>query len=768
MEVFRDQNQPLETRVQDLTGKMTLEEKIAQMGSLFAVALMREGTFSQSQSASLMPYGIGQISAGARTSGLTAGDLAVFTNDIQRFLKENTRLGIPAIIHEECLNGLRARGSTIFPQNIGLACTFNPDLVNRITGTIRRQMRATGLHQGLAPILDVARDPRWGRIEETFGEDAFLVGEIGKAYVKGLQGDDLRNGAAATLKHFAGHGLPEGGLNCAPSHIPPRLLRDVYLYPFRQAVQQTGAAAVMNAYHEIDGVPCAASNELLTGILRQEWGFQGMVVSDYYAIDQLVSSHHICTDNSGAAAAALEAGIDIELPITNCYSTPLKEALRNGCISVDLIDRAVTRLLRLKFKLGLFENPYCDPSTVKFDTDQERFLALEAARQSLVLLKNGGNILPLSDKVHTIAVIGPNADNLRNMLGDYTYPSGAGWEIETDKVTGQARVEWYDRAAQTGYVSSPHIISLLAGIRARAGEKTKVLYAKGCDITDNATGGFAEAVSAASQADVVIMAAGGKSGLLPECTSGEMRDRTELGLPGVQEKLVQAVLETGKPVVLVLVDGRPQALKWISEQVQAILAAWLPGEEGGRAVAEVLFGDYNPGGKLAAAFPLKEGQIPVYYAHKPTGARSAMWGDYVDSSVQPQYEFGYGLSYTSFRLSNLQIAPAAVKLNGTVSVKVTVENCGQRAGDEVVQLYINDEVASLTRPVKELKGFQRVHLVAGQKETVEFNLPVSNLGFHAKDLQYRVEPGYFRVMVGVSSRDIRQEGRFKVEQQPKN
>jgi beta-glucosidase len=770
MELYRDQNQPLDMRIQDLLGRMSVDEKLAQMGSLYASTLMQKDVFSPDLAASMMPQGIGHISATARSSDLAGRELAEFTNAIQRYLKEKTRLGIPAIIHEECLNGFRAKGATIFPQNIGLASTWDSDLVNRITTTIRRQMRATGMHQGLAPVLDVARDPRWGRIEETFGEEPFLVGEMGTAYVKGLQGPDLTRGIAATLKHFAGHGLPEGGLNCAPANIPPRLLRDVYLYPFKKAVREGGAASVMNAYHEIDGVPCAASEELLTGILREEWGFSGVVVSDYYAIAQLMTSHHVCDNSSRAAELALTAGIDIELPRTDCYNGPLKELVEKGAVPISLVDRAAGRILRMKFILGLFENPFVDPvrSPLEIDTSDDRQLAREAARKSIVLLKNEHSILPLTERCKKIAVIGPSADSQRNLLGDYTYPSGTGYEIESDSQSGEVKVSWKPGYDRTEAVNTPPVISILQGIRERAPQMVNILYAKGCEFNDNNRNGFNQAVATAAAADVAVVVVGGQSGLLPDCTCGEMRDRAELALPGVQERLIKAVYESGTPVVLVLIDGRPQALKWMADSLPGIIEAWLPGEEGGRAVGEVLFGDYNPGGKLAVSFPEKEGQIPLFAAHKPTGSRSSVWGNYVDSSVQPRFEFGYGLSYTTFKIRDLKIAPDVVKPDGRVNIQVTIENTGQLAGDEVVQLYINDEVASLTRPVKELKGFQRVHLLPGQKETVEFSLPVSNLGFHAKDLKYRVEPGYFRVMVGSSSRDIRQEGRFKVEQQPKN
>jgi beta-glucosidase len=764
MKTYRDSAATIEERVKDLLSQMTLEEKIAQLGSVFAPPLMENGKFAPRKAGKILKNGIGHISAPALTSGLPPQELAALTNDIQKYLLENTRLGIPAIVHEECLNGFRAKGATIFPQNIGLASTWEPDLVGRITSVIRRQMRATGMHQGLAPVLDVARDPRWGRVEETFGEDPYLVARMGVAYVRGLQGDDIKQGIVATTKHFAGHGLPEGGLNCAPSHIPPRLFREVYLYPFEKAVKEGGVLSVMNAYHEIDGIPCGASEELLTDILRHEWGFDGVVVSDYFAIAQLVTTHKIAAQSGDAAALALKAGLDVELPFTNCYGEPLQKAVASGSVPIAVVDRAVSRVLTLKFRLGLFENSFVNPeSAVKIiDTPEHRELALEAARKSIVLLKNADNCLPLNKNIRTIAVIGPNADSQRNLLGDYTFPAHSGYEIKKDEKTGNAELIWKDEDAREGRVATPEIVTILAGIRAAVKKTTKVLYARGCEVKDASKDGFGEAVKIAKSADVAVVVVGDKSGLMPDNTSGEMRDRAMLGLPGVQEELVRSIYETGTPVVLVLVNGRPYTMKWLAEKIPAIIDAWEPGEEGGRAVADVLFGDYNPGGKLPVSFPENEGQIPVYYGRKPSGRKSPLWGDYVDGTARPTFEFGYGLSYTTFEFSDLSIKPARIPVDGEVIIKVNVANTGKRAGDEVVQLYINDTLASATRPVKELKAFERIHLKAGEKKTVTFRLPADCLAFYNKKMERKVEPGVFKVMIGNSSSNILLEGEFEV------
>ncbi len=760
MELYRDFSQPIDARVKDLISRMTLEEKLAQLGAIWSFEVMKDRKFSQKRAESLIENGIGQISRAGVGTTLPPRGIAAFVNSVQRFLVKNTRLGIPAIIHEECLNGFMAKDATIFPQIIGIASTWDPELVGRIAEVIRAQMRAAGVHQGLGPVLDVTRDPRWGRVEETFGEDPYLIAKMGTSYIKALQGDDLREGVVTTPKHFVGYGASEGGLNWAPAHIPPRMLREVSLYPFKEAIKEAGALSVMNAYHEIDGIPCGASAELLTDILRKEWGFEGIVVSDYFAIDNLRSYHRIAPDKAKAAKLALEAGIDIELPKSDCYAQPLKEQIKKGLIAEELVDRAVSRVLRLKFMLGLFENPYVKPEKTAriFDTPEHRKLALEAARKSLVLLKNEGNILPLNKNIETIAVIGPNADSYRNLLGDYTYAAHIGITAIMANTLGTPLPAADVEADQ---ITVP-VVTILEGIKAKVASNTKVLHAIGCEISNDSRSGFNEAINTAQVADVAVVVVGGKSGLTPECTCGEMRDSAELRLPGVQEDLVKAIYETGTPTVVILVNGRPLALEWMAKKIPAIIQAWLPGEEGGNAVADILFGNYNPSGKLPISFPEKAGQIPVYYAHKPSGARSQLWGNYVDASTSPVFEFGYGLSYTTFEFSNLGVEPKRVPPTGKVSIKVDVRNTGTRAGQEVVQLYINDVVASITRPVKELRSFKRIALEPGETKTTEFELPIETLGFYNKDMEFVIEPGVFKVMVGRSSKDIALERQFEI------
>jgi len=554
--------------------------------------------------------------------------------------------------------------------------------------------------------------------------------------------------------------MPEGGLNWAPAHIPPRLLKEVYLYPFKEAIKEGRALSVMNAYHEIDGIPCGASTELLTDVLRKEWGFEGIVVSDYYAVDNLQSYHRIAPDKTNAARLALTAGIDIELPKHDCYDQPLKEQIEKGLVSKRLVDRAVSRILRLKFILGLFDNPYVksEEAAKVFDLPEHRKLALETAQKSIILLKNKDNLLPLNKNIKTVAVIGPNADVQRNLLGDYTYPAHIEITVMAAEATS-AQLPTPDERAD--HVTIP-VITILDGIRVKVGKDSRILYAAGCEYNRASKDGFPEAVKAAQAADIAILVVGGKSGLTPDCTCGEMRDSAELRLPGVQDDLVRAIYETGTPVVLILVDGRPLVLGWIIEKIPAIIEAWLPGEEGGNAVADVLFGDYNPGGKLPISFPAQVGQIPVYYGHKPSACRSQFWGDYVDASISPAFEFGYGLSYTTFDFSNLRMEPNRLTLIGKTSVKVDIENTGSRAGEEVVQLYVNDVVASITRPVKELRGFKRIALEPGETKTVEFKLHTEMLGFYNKDIKFTIEPGIFKVMIGRSSKDIVLEGELEV------
>jgi len=643
-------------------------------------------------------------------------------------------------------------GGTMYPQMLGLASTFQPELAEAMASAIRKQLLAIGARQGLAPVLDVARDPRWGRVEETFGEDATLVSHFGMAYTKGLQSENLAEGVIATGKHFVGHSLSQGGLNCAPVHMGMREIYDVYITPFHAAIRDAKLASIMNAYPELDGEVVAASRRILTDLLRGKLGFDGLVVSDYEAIIMLHNFHKIAADAAGAASMALDAGIDVELPNIVCYGEPLKSALDNGDINIALVDLAVLRHLRKKFELGLFDNPFVDESKVVevFETPEQRRLAREIAGKSMVLLQNDG-LLPLQKSIKTLAVIGPNAHDGRNQLGDYSYAAMSKlmeWKaLEDSAIVSQGLDD----------LNQYHIkiTTVLDGIRTIVSAETRILYARGCDNLGDDTSGIDEAVKLAAQADAVVLVLGDKSGLTPDCTTGETRDSSDLKMPGIQEDLAKALFAAGKPVVVVLITGRPYALPTLSEGANAILEAWLPGEEGGAAIADILFGDINPGGKLPITFPRSVGQLPIFYNAKPAGVKSHWYVDYVSEKVTPLYPFGHGLSYTSFEYSNLAIKQKQVTRGERADILLTVENIGEVAGDEVVQLYVHDEFASIPRPVKELKAYRRVWLEPGEKKQITFHLPVDQLAFYDIDSNLIIEAGRIEVMIGSSSDDIR-------------
>jgi beta-glucosidase len=749
-------------RVEDLVGRMNLDEKLAQLGGTWSTALLDgDGRFDEERAREKLRHGIGHVTRVAGATVLPPAGSAAAANDIQRFLAEQTRLGIPAIIHEESCAGFLARGATCFPQAIGLAATWEPSLVEEMTRVIRCQMRAVGAHHALAPVLDVARDPRWGRTEETFGEDPYLVAQMGIAYVRGLHGAEPAAGVVATGKHFLGYGASEGGMNWAPAHIPRRELLDVYLFPFEAVVKEAKLASVMNAYNEIDGVPMGASRELLTGLLRGELGFDGVLVSDYFTVATLASYHRVAADESEAARLALEAGIDVELPALHCYGEPLRAAIGAGRVPMYLVDDAVRRVLRMKFELGLFDRPYVDAAAAPavFDTAAQRDLALGIARKSLVLLKNGGDLLPLDKSIRSIAVIGPGADSIRLLQGDYHYP--AHLEIMFGPVREGDASPRPEGTVDLGQ-HFVRMVSVLDGIRAKTAPEAAVRYAAGCDIVDPSTAGIDAAVRAARASEVAVVVVGEKSGLVAGCTSGESTDRADLGLAGVQQQLVEAVVGTGVPVVVVLLSGRPLAQPWIAANVPAVLAAWCPGEEGGTAIADVLFGDHDPGGRLPISFPATVGQVPVFYGHKPSGGRSHWRGDYADAAARPLFPFGHGLSFTRFAYADLRIEPAAVEPHGHVRIAASVTNSGSRRGEEVVQLYVRDVVGSITRPVKELRGFARLSLDPGETKTVAFDLAADQLAFRDRDLRLVVEAGRIEVSIGASSEDIRLSGHFEV------
>jgi beta-glucosidase len=681
--------------------------------------------------------------------------VAETANAIQHHLVEGTRLGIPAIIHEECLHGLIAWAAPCFQQSIGAAAAFDAEVVTAMAATIRRRMLLTGARHALAPVFDIARDPRWGRIEETYGEDPYLAAELGCAYVQALQGPDLADGVLATAKHMVGHGLAEGGLNQAPAHLGPRELRDEQLFPFEAAVRHAGIASVMPAYCDVDGVPCHASTELLATILRGEWGFDGLVASDYMGVEMLATAHRLTADLGEAARLALVAGVDSELPRTVAYGAPLAAGLDDGRVDEGLLDAAVGRMLRMKFRLGLFERPYVEiPTEAAFErlADAESRAARSLAERSLVLLENHG-VLPLAPDLRRLAVIGPIADSARDLLGDYSH-----------LVHMETLQEMRTGVDALGIIGDGEVFepgdelsgrrTILDALRTSLPE-AEVVHARGTGISSGTDEELAAAVALARDADVAIVVLGERSGLTMDSTTGEFRDRAGLGFSGRQQELLEAVVATGTPAVLVVVSGRPLALPWAAEHCAAILLAWVPGDAGPDAIADGLTGRVNPGGKLPVTMLREVGQLPLTYRHHPTGGHSHPKGDYVDGPVTPLWPFGHGRSYTSFAVDHLRVDPSVLETTGdAVTIRVDVTNTGPRPGDEVVQLYIRDEEATVARPVRELRGFRRLHLAPGECRTVAFRLSTEQFSYVGADLRRVVEPGRVSVQVGRSSVDL--------------
>jgi beta-glucosidase len=753
--VYKNPSQPVERRVADLLARMTLPEKIAQMMCIWQEKSTKlqdkngDFDFAKAKKHFAHGHGIGQIArpsdAGSKPTDAGVGKsprgTAELTNAIQKFFVEQSRLGIPVIFHEECLHGHAAIGATSFSQPIGLAATFNPSLVQSLYAMAAEETRVRGAHQALTPVVDVARDPRWGRVEETFGEDPYLVSQLGIAAVRGFQGDATfkdKKHVIATLKHFAAHGQPESGQNCGPVNVSLRVLRETFLPPFQEAIQKAGAISVMASYNEIDGVPSHANTWLLRDVLREEWGFTGFVVSDYYAIWELgdrpdTHGHFVAKDKAESCALAVKAGVNIEFPEPDCY-LHLAELVRKRVLKESDLDALVAPMLYWKFKLGLFENPYVDPDEAErvVGANANRQLALQGARETITLLRNENHLLPLDPrKLSTVAVIGPNAD--RELLG--------------------------------GYSGKPnYFTSVLEGIRAKVGGKLKVPYAEGCKITVGGSWNqdlvtpakveddrrlIAEAVQVAVEADVIVVCLGGNEQTSREGWSrNHLGDRATLDLVGRQEGLVSALRMTGKPIIVVLFNGSPLSITSLAQDVPAILECWYLGQECGQAVAEVLFGDFNPGGKLPITIPRSVGHVPAFYNYKPSARRGYLFDD-----VSPLYAFGFGLSYTTFSFKNLRLEKSTIRTRGATRALVDVTNTGKRCGTEVVQMYIRDCVSSVTRPVKELKGFQKIALQPGETRTVALDIRPESLAFYDVHMRYTVEPGEFAIMVGHSSRD---------------
>ena len=748
--MYKDSAQPISIRVSDLLSKMTLEEKVAQVMMSKNIMWDENGDIKTDESKQIFNKGVGLLWFDKQ---LEAERMVEIYNASQKFLVEKSRLGIPALVFGEGLHGFLAPGATMFPQAIAMASTWDTELIEKVYTATALEMRSRAANIAFTPVIGLARDPRWGRTDETFGEDPYLVAHMGVAAINGLQGRNATvidaEHVAATAKHFVAHSVPQDGTNRSPAHVSKHSLYENFFYPFELAVKKAKVKSVMATYHEIDGTPIVGNKQLLTEILRNSWGFKGLITSDADAINHMHELHRVTANKKESAKKAIEAGVDFDLAIFKefyCFQT-LQELVESGDVSETTLDRAVSKVLQLKFELGLFENPYMNIKRMNQVTHSQEHinLALKTAEKAIVLLKNQDNILPLdAAKIKNIAVIGQNAAELQ--FGSYSLNEKFG-------------------------------VSILDGLKNYAQGKFNINYAEGCRITEEVgmwkperNGTLTdpeedkiliqEAVKVAEASDVAIVVVGGNEFTCREAWSNEhLGDRDDLNLLGSQDDLVQAILKTGKSVIVILINGRPLTINKINETVPAILECWFLGEETGTAVAKTLFGDVNPGGKLPITFPRSVGQIPYYYNHKPT----AHLLPYVFANSTPLYPFGYGLSYTTFAYFNLKVTPKRATADETIEISIDIKNTGEVTGDEVVQLYIRDDVSSLTRPVKELKGFKRITLKADETKTVEFEISRDELQFYNIDMKRVVEPGKFIIMVGGNSEDVITEEFYIVE-----
>lgn len=738
-QMYKDPSLSVEKRVADLMGRMTLDEKIAQLGMIDAELYKTD------------PNGFGVCEC----PKIGVGDVLKSSYETKKYARENTRLGIPPIMSAECLHGLLAYGATIFPQALAQGSTWNPDLIEQMAQMIAEESSAAGVDQALSPLFDLAREPRYGRMEECYSEDACLTGVMGAAFVRGMQGDPAEtryrlsdNKVMCTAKHFVGYSSPIAGINVAPAAIGLRELRSLHLPPFEKAVKDANVYSVMPSYNEIDGIPAHASNFLLNHVLRDEWGFQGYVFADYSAVWRLFALHKVAETVADAGKKAIMAGVDLEASRAYAF-THLKSLVEQNSLDIKYIDQACNRILTVKFKAGLFDKPYPDISQLKGKVHIKPHIemAQRIAEESVILLKNDKDLLPLDlDKIKSLAVIGPNADQVQ--YGDYS------WTRDNSSGT-----------------------TILQGIRNLSGNKLKINYAKGCTVSDYKKNGFAEAVRTAEKSDAVVLVLGETSVILSGIgwgkgpgesenqepfTCGENYDVSDLNPQGVQRELAQAIVATGKPVILVLVHGRSWSINWEKEHIPAILEAWYPGERGGDAIANILFGRVNPSGRLTVTIPQSVGHVPVYYDYKPSGKGDSRHPgspdkpgrNYVFSSPDPLFPFGFGLSYTTFDYSNMNVSRETFGVNDEVIVSVDVKNTGKVKGKEVVQLYVNDEYGSVTTPVMALKRFKKIELLPGQSQTVSFTISAPDLALWNEDMQLVTEPGKFKLMFARSAEDI--------------
>lgn len=769
LQIYKDPYRPVAERVADLLSHMNLAEKFAQMHAYWLILSPdgnhrpRADAFTGSSDPEMLKrmlkHGLGQISRPLGSHSVDPREGVRAFNRLQKFLCEETRLGIPTMAHEECLVGLMTRGATLFPSALAYGATWNPALVEEAGRVIGQEARSIGCHQGLAPVLDVSRDVRWGRTEETFGEDPYAIGVFSSRFVQGLQGE--KRDLLATLKHFAGHSFSEGARNHAPVHMGWRELNDTFMLPFEMAVKLSHAASVMPAYHDIDNEPCHASHHLLTEVLRDQWGFDGIIVADYIGISLLYQHHAVAADQAEAAAQAFNAGLDIELPGDDCASV-LTQAFERGLLQQDKIDEIVSRILTAKFNLGLFERPYVDEETITLQQPETLTVAREVARQSVVILENR-SILPIAPGSKKIALIGPTADDPLAQLSGYSFPIhliiSDTEENANQVVTPKAGLEKVFGAEAIRYAKGCHIIEKRqAGAPVFPGDVGDASRVEAQSPLSQDRSLIPAAVACAEQADIAIVCVGDLAGLFQTGTVGEGSDTDSLRLPGVQQELLEAIVATGKPVVVVLTSGRPYTLGGLESRVAGWVWNFAGGQEGGHALAEVLAGWVEPSGRLPVSIPKSAGATPYYYNHKLKSA-----GTPIALHFGSAYPFGYGQSYTTFEYTDLQLDSDQLDIEtGELRARFTLRNTGTRAGVAIPQLYVRDKLASYVRPVKELKAFGRVSLAAGESVSMQFSVPVDMLNLTGREGNRIVEPGEFELQIGSSSADIHLRTVFKV------
>ncbi|MDR9828933.1 glycoside hydrolase family 3 N-terminal domain-containing protein [Vibrio sp. FNV 38] len=766
MTIYKNSSFSTQERVADLLAQMTVEEKIAQLGAQWLLLDEHgdhserelEMTSSEEQRTvkEKLKFGLGQITRPLGTHVVSPLQGVEALNQLQKFLVEETRLGIPAMSHEECLVGLMAKDATLYPSSLNYGHTWNPELIEQAAEDIGRQARAVGAKQGLAPVLDVSRDVRWGRTEETLGEDPYHVGVMASHYVQGLQGP--KRDLLATLKHYVGHSASEGARNHAPVNLGFKELNDTFMLPFEMAVKVANAGSVMPAYHDIDGEPCHSSHYLLTEVLREQWGFDGLIVADYGGVDLLKTHHAVAQDSTEAAALSFNAGLDVELPDDAC-SNKLHEALELGLLSHEKLDEIVSRVLTFKFDLGLFENPYTALPQTPIHTQHSTATAYQVASESVVLLKNDGT-LPL-ERTQSVALVGATADDPLALLGGYSFPvhlilSG---DESSERVAKSIKEALCERMPNVSYQKGCEILTERhANAPVFPGDVDLAVAQSSESPVSMDTSMIQSAAAIASSSDVAIVCVGDLAGLFQTGTIGEGSDADSLNLPGVQQQLIDQVLDTGKRVVVLVTGGRPYHLGRAEEEASAIVYGWAPGQEGANAIADILLGDVNPSGKLTVSIPKTVGAVPYFYNHKLKSA-----GTPIAYHFGSKYNFGHGLSYSEYQYSDFEVEHKTPSFSDTVRVSCTIKNTSSRAGAEVVQLYSRDTYSSLVRPVKELKGFKKVQLRAGESKRVTFELPVDMLNFTNNKHQRVVEGGEFNLMIGRSSSDIVFQEKIMVE-----